>query len=596
YKLTGFDLASVDTRLMAHGQRAYYGFWIEKENESAYAKLPFYEMPSTGISYRGTSFGALVQEAPFVSLLNLSGYYAPTYMPLDFIKAQLAVDEIATKEVKKVLIYGLGNHHILREIDDALRHKNQNYHIDILDNFSLFKNQDFLNNVASENNVNWDYLTNVSLHIRDAFEFTFNSRENYDLIVWNLTSPNHPSSGALYTKEFIHEVSERLAPHGIFVGNFTGNMYYDCPQVNAFAASYWLDFESHLTATVSYKENLAPASSGVMKLHAEDCKNQPVATLNSWLQERSFDDRIIKQNNLFEPGVLSQTKLHKASTFNQHLNDPGSHDSALLVNVNAESVYGERFIQEEQWQDSFIFNNKGSLRSNMRYNALGNRLFASDSILLNLFPDLSVDTSSLSDEEKVYVQAYQSRRLDLNFANNTKSNVSIILSPEYFSASARSFEFIHLGENHSMLEKQEARRVQEMFSMNMTTNEIAKSEKESIYIITSNQQALEQLKHSSNRKTGYIYVSPAVKESIARELSYVGRTTAWRNTIGCEQDAGQQDVLENFYQWLTPNRVRRLSSSGKIEILKWVPAGYFEDGKAYMPKELKNTCFNLEKL
>jgi len=53
----------------------------------------------------------------------------------------------------------------------------------------------------------------VSVHIEDGFRFVENAREQYDLIVLDLTDPGGPST-ALYTAAFYEACAARLTPQG----------------------------------------------------------------------------------------------------------------------------------------------------------------------------------------------------------------------------------------------------------------------------------------------------------------------------------------------------------------------------------------------
>jgi len=53
----------------------------------------------------------------------------------------------------------------------------------------------------------------VSVRIEDGFRFVENAREQYDLIVLDLTDPGGPST-ALYTAAFYEACAARLTPHG----------------------------------------------------------------------------------------------------------------------------------------------------------------------------------------------------------------------------------------------------------------------------------------------------------------------------------------------------------------------------------------------
>jgi hypothetical protein len=202
------------------------------------------------------------------------------------IKAGFAASALY-KPGMKILVLGLGNHFVLNALD-TVSWKSDNSRIDVIDNFSGFKDLEFRQAIAGTNGFDWD-KTSVNFIYGDALNYLATTSEKYDMVAWNLTFLNYSSGRKLFTKDFFSLVHDALTDKGIFLGNFHHNPVLDCTSTEPF------DEVKHIGST-SYKAYPYNITLFV------GTKNGPTP---SWLNAAQFDKekycRGVQRNTLANP-------------------------------------------------------------------------------------------------------------------------------------------------------------------------------------------------------------------------------------------------------------------------------------------------------
>ncbi|MCB0363014.1 MAG: hypothetical protein KDD35_09835, partial [Bdellovibrionales bacterium] len=205
--------------------------------------------------------------------LGLNGYQDQILKPNDILRSVVVAD-LLENDTKKILILGMGNQLLLTRIKSLIyRSQRKDLQIDLVDNFPPFLDIEFLNAIAREGGFQWPQ-DQFNFIYADALNFLSRVEpESYDMIVWNLTSPNFGTSAKIFTRQMSQLVARAIRSKGIYLTKTFGNLSLDCSLVDGFQQS----FHYPLNSCRSTSFQLAYGK-----------KNQPDSLGNAPILEASF--------------------------------------------------------------------------------------------------------------------------------------------------------------------------------------------------------------------------------------------------------------------------------------------------------------------
>lgn len=232
-------LPELDKRVIAQAQRMRSTTWMAPANR-LHEDLKKWK-PQVGqiisLSKKGGSLAYIFEHSGFL----YQGYGSLTNNLEDIGDYQIALasEQLIDKDTKKILILGLGNHNVLREVSYFLAERDINTEINVVDNFTPLFYKPFLDSLRKAVGFNATLQSEIEIHHKDAFSYLASQDEgSFDLVIWNLSWPNFSQSPLIYTQEFAQLISRSLTPGGSFVRFDFREPSLNCTLASAFNTNW----------------------------------------------------------------------------------------------------------------------------------------------------------------------------------------------------------------------------------------------------------------------------------------------------------------------------------------------------------------------
>jgi spermidine synthase len=253
----------------------------------------FFIIPKQKILEKETKFQKLelFEHDFYGKVLRLDGYFQTSEFDEFLYHESLAqFPLIAHPNPKKILIIGGGDGGSLEEVT---KHKHvENITIVELDKDVVEFSKKYLNNI----NKNSFEDKRVNLIFDDGIKFLENTKENFDVIILDLTDPCGESRN-LYTKEFYELVSKKLNKNGILSLHTEAYIHYP-------------DIFSRIISTLKSVFKFVGNHSVFIPIYGTSlsfglCSNDiNFKEINKDILEKRFQNRAISDLNYLDPSVF----------------------------------------------------------------------------------------------------------------------------------------------------------------------------------------------------------------------------------------------------------------------------------------------------
>lgn len=374
--LISLDFLKLDQRIIAQGQRLRPVF--REDDNLDRRKLKKNEITQVeSLIRKGGQVGYIYNDQENKrKYLGLGSYTANLFNKDDDLRAK-AIAKWAPKKNLKVLIIGLGNHRLLKNLTEQLD-PNHNYEIDVIDNFKPFSDTIFLNTVANINHFKWNTSPNAHFHYADAFRWLLETPPgHYDIIASNLTSVHFVPSQRLYTKEFGRILFESLSDDGLYIGDLHFNKSSDCPIRLAFPFA-----QAHLTSKdrgaffASKKDFSEEMKNEMTPFDINQCANTELASITTPLNTSKliwdYRNKDLKFNSIYihfyndrpDEINLKIERLQNTVELFSELNPTYNLDTGLDLNIDDSLNKNIKAWQEASKRD-IVFAPMGSQASDL---------------------------------------------------------------------------------------------------------------------------------------------------------------------------------------------------------------------------------------
>lgn len=409
--LISLDFFKLDQRVIAQGQRLRPVF--REDYNLDRRKLKKNEITQVeSLIRKGGQVGYIYNDLENKKkYLGLGSYTANLFNKDDDFRAK-AIAKWAPKKNLKILIVGLGNHRLLKNLTEKLD-PDYKYKIDVIDNFKPFSDIEFLNNVASVNSFNWNSSPNARFYYADAFRWLLQTPPNhYDIIASNLTSVHFVPSQRLYTKEFGKLLFESLNDNGLYIGDLHFNKSSDCPIRLAFPFAL-----THLTSKdrgaffASKKDFQNEMKNEMTPFDVDQCANTELASITTPLNTSKliwdYRNKDLKFNSIYihfyndRPSEknLKLERLQNTVELFSELNPTYNLDTAVDLNLK-DSVKKNIKAWKEASKRDIVFAPMGSQSSDL--------LASQENLASNIFLISQITASpKLQQKQKVLSTFFQ---------------------------------------------------------------------------------------------------------------------------------------------------------------------------------------------
>lgn len=306
-------LPDLDDRLTAQARRFQLKYWmpdlmLPRMRASPYKKSDF----NLRLANKSAAFGGSI---PYLNYITFDGYSAEDFTPHDYIKAKLAAHVLSTTKPKRVLLLGLGNHIILKSV---LNNSSPDLAVDVVDNSIFFKNEEFLNVVATASGFRWPQ-PQVKLITEDALHYVYRTQAKYDFVIWNLTLPNYTDSVPLFSASFAKRLRLLMSDNGVLLEPYYGNLSYDCVNYGLYNDIEVLYSQKPLSLVLYWVSKPVSATSERQSAYNSYCKNASKVEFSTQFKGRVFGNGVVVQNknDLLKNLISNSTEFKEIETFNE---------------------------------------------------------------------------------------------------------------------------------------------------------------------------------------------------------------------------------------------------------------------------------------